>query len=134
MGVAPNPATTGVPSRSSPGRWEAAACQGFCGVEQPSQGVECFRGAELVLEITSGVDHRTLQHVQVVVQRVEFAARHHQFALAERQLACPLARHPVPLATTLRTEGSWTPRARPGREDDAAPSTAPLFRHRRFMP
>lgn len=99
--------------------------QRCCCVEQPSQRCDRLGLGQLVAEFTSGVGHRTLQHVQVVVQRIEFRARHDQLLITQRQLTRTLPRHPVPLPAGLRTELTRSPRPGVLGQGKATPPTPP---------
>ena len=110
----------------SAGGRDPSCCQRLGCLEQPAQRLERFAAAELVLEVSMRVDHGALQHVQLVVQRVELAAGHHQLTVAERQLTGPLTRHPVPLAAALRAELPRTTRPLAGGQDRTAPPAPSL--------
>ena len=78
-------------------------------------------------QIALGVVDCACQHVQVVVQRVEFASGDHQLAFAEFELVGSLARDPVPLAATLGTELSRSAGSAPlGQHSPAPPTSAPV--------
>lgn len=55
-------------------------------------------------QVAFGVNQRTVQHVDLVFERVEFVPCHHEFVLAELQFTGSLPGHPIPLPTFLAAE------------------------------
>ena len=94
-------------SRSRSGR--AASRSQSTARRSSSRDGDAAGGRQVALDVL----HRARQHVQLVVEVVERRLRHHELALAERQLPGPLARHPVPLAAAGRAELSGAARPRP---------------------
>lgn len=97
-------------------------------IEQPAQCRVQFGRRHVVLQHPAGVGHRSLEDVQVVVQRIQLTACHHEFAVAQRQLPRPLTRHPVPLSARLRTELPWPARPVVLGQREATPPAPPLGR------
>ncbi len=102
--------------------------------ERPSRGknpVERF--TELTVRrpttrVALDVRDRTRQHVQVVVQFVEFVPVDDDLVGAERKVSCTLTRDPIPLPTLLTTELFGTTWTRPAHNNSTAPpaTTDPL--------
>lgn len=87
--------------------------QRFGRLQQPLDGFPERRHRRPTIgQLTFGVGHRARQHVQLVVQRIEFGARHDQFVFTDLQFAGPLTPDPVPLPTRLTAEFLGT--TRPG--------------------
>jgi hypothetical protein len=95
-----------------------------CGIEQPRQRLAKFaarrrlRACEVPFDVVDGAR----QHVQLVMERIEFRPCHHQFVLTQRKFGCSLPGHPVPLATSTRTENPGSAGARSLRECSTTPS------------
>ena len=54
------------------------------GIQQPVQGLsQGRRRGSLVGDLSLGIGHRARQHVQLVVQRIEFSPRDDQFVFAD---------------------------------------------------
>ncbi len=75
-------------------------------------------------EVALGVVDGTGEHVEVVVQSVEFVATNHDFVRAERQFSGSLPRHPVPLPAALAAELTGPSRARSGLQHATTPPTS----------
>ncbi len=102
------PQADGVISRSRKGR-AAARSQSTASVS--SVTVRRPGAAEISFDVL----HGARQHVQLVVQTVEFGSCDDEFVVTQLELPGSLAGHPVPLATPLRTELPWAPWSAPGR-------------------
>ena len=68
-----------------------------------------------------------MQHIDLVLQGVEFITGHHQFVLAELQVAGTLSGDPVPLAAFLAAELTATPRTVLAGQDVSAPPASTVF-------
>ncbi len=79
--------------------------KGSGGIEQPVHGLP-QRGHRRppVGDLPFGVGHCTRQHVQLVVQRVEFGTGHDQFVLTDLKFSGSLTSDPIPLTARLTAE------------------------------
>lgn len=101
-----------------------ADCQWFGCLEQPAERFAELGGGQAAAgQVALRVGDGTRQHEQIVVQPIELAARDDQLAVAQRQFASTLTRHPVPLPAFLRTERSGSAGTLPSRQRRPAPST-----------
>lgn len=101
---------------------EGPVTQRPSGIEQPVQGfLQALHRRTPGSEFLIGVGHCAGQDVEIVVERLEFPAGHHQFVLTDLQFAGSLASDPVPLPTGLAAELAGSPGPGPRRHHAAAP-------------
>lgn len=96
--------------------------------------------AQVSLDVLDGAG----EHVQVVLETVQFVSSYDDLVDAEGKVGSSLARNPVPLTAPLATEFLWTTWSLPAGDHPSAPSTpghrSPVvvvsvqFRHDEIVP
>lgn len=105
------------------GQWASRVAQPFDRVAQfPLRHRAARRSANVSLDIFE----RTLEHVQVVKQRVQLRLVNDDLVSTKREICRTLTRHPIPLPATLTTEQLGSPAASSTQEHASTPS-APHF-------
>ena len=110
---------------TSAGGTDLAVPQRPCGIEQPLERITQVRGRAVARggKISFDVVDRTRQHVELVVQSVQFGPGNDQFVVAQLEFGGSLPGDPVPLPTTLGTELARASRSGASRDRPATPST-----------
>lgn len=106
-------------------RTKGLSHHGLGGLKQPLERCPEVSGGRINarVEISLDVVNGALQYVDLVAQRVELLACHHELVFAEAQLVGALPGYPVPLTASLRAKPTWSPHAVAAWQRGAAPLT-----------